>query len=174
MGWNHWFIPKLQRLCCWKFGNRSVIYPTFYNGCNYSSMSGFKLIHVSKGAQGQVSQRNKNICVDLDLHNDTKPTKGISGQINTKTRLYWIPIYCNNSNKWMTHVRGWSQLLNWSQDWIQFHLQIRWWMELMLRTVGELELELKLPELELKLALLQGFPLYIIVVIITRNKYISI
>ena len=43
MGWNYLSIPKLQRCNRW-----SLEMDTLYNGCNYLSMLGLKLIHVSK------------------------------------------------------------------------------------------------------------------------------
>ena len=48
MGWNYLSIPKLQRLHRWSLGMDKLFHPTHYNGCNYLSMLGLKLIHVSK------------------------------------------------------------------------------------------------------------------------------
>ena len=48
MGWNYLSIPKLQRCNRWSLGMDKYIHPTFYNGCNYLSMLGLKLNHVSK------------------------------------------------------------------------------------------------------------------------------
>ena len=48
MGWNYWSIPKLQRLHRWSLGMDKWFHPTFYNECNYLSMLGLKLNHVSK------------------------------------------------------------------------------------------------------------------------------
>ena len=48
MGWNHLSIPKLQRLHRWSLGMDKQFHPTLYNGCNYLSMLGLKLNHVSK------------------------------------------------------------------------------------------------------------------------------
>ena len=45
MGWNYLSIPKLQR---WRLGMDKWFQSTFYNGYNYLSMLGLKLIHVSK------------------------------------------------------------------------------------------------------------------------------
>ena len=47
-GWNYSSIPKLQWLHNWSFGMDKQFYPTYYNGCNYLSMLGLKLNHVSK------------------------------------------------------------------------------------------------------------------------------
>ena len=41
-------IPKLQRLHRWSLGMDKKIHPTLYDGCNYLSMLGLKLIHISK------------------------------------------------------------------------------------------------------------------------------
>ena len=48
MGWNYLSIPKLQRLHRWSLGMDKQFHPIFYNGCNYLSMLGLKLNHVSK------------------------------------------------------------------------------------------------------------------------------
>ena len=48
MGWNYLSIPNLPWYSRWKFGNAEVIFPTLFNGRNYSSMLWLKLFHVSK------------------------------------------------------------------------------------------------------------------------------
>ena len=48
MGWNYLSIPKLQRLHRWSLGMDKWFHSTLYNGCNYLSMLGLKLNHVSK------------------------------------------------------------------------------------------------------------------------------
>ena len=48
MGWNYLSIHKLQRLHRWSLRMDKQFHPTFYNGCNYLSMLGLKLNHVSK------------------------------------------------------------------------------------------------------------------------------
>ena len=42
---------KLQRLHHWSFGMGMWSHPILYNGCNYLTMLGLKLIHVSKRAR---------------------------------------------------------------------------------------------------------------------------
>ena len=46
--WNYLFIPKLQRLHRWSLGMENYFVSELYDGCNYLSMLGFELIHVSK------------------------------------------------------------------------------------------------------------------------------
>ena len=46
--WNYLSIPKLQRCNRWTLGMDKQFRHTHYNGCNYLSMLGLKLIHVSK------------------------------------------------------------------------------------------------------------------------------
>ena len=48
MGWNNLSIPQLQRLHRWHFGMNNWFHLQLYNWCNYISMLGWKLIHVSK------------------------------------------------------------------------------------------------------------------------------
>ena len=48
MRWNYLPVPKLQWLYRWSLGMDKQYHPTLYNGCNYLSMLGSKLIHVSK------------------------------------------------------------------------------------------------------------------------------
>ena len=46
MVWN--YIPKLQRFHSWSLGIDKQFHPTIYDWCNYLSMLGLKLFHVSK------------------------------------------------------------------------------------------------------------------------------
>ena len=48
MWWNYWSTPKLQRLRSWSLGIDKSFQHTLYNGCDYVSMLGSKLNHVSK------------------------------------------------------------------------------------------------------------------------------
>ena len=48
MGWNYLSIHKLQRCNRWSLGMDKLFHPTYHNGCNYLSMLGLKLNHVSK------------------------------------------------------------------------------------------------------------------------------
>ena len=54
MGWNYSSISKLQRLHSWSLGKDKQFHPTFYNGSNFLSMPGLKLIHVGKGGHRQL------------------------------------------------------------------------------------------------------------------------
>ena len=48
MGWNYVSIPKLQRCNRWRLGMDKYFHLTFYQTCDYLSMLGLKLNHVSK------------------------------------------------------------------------------------------------------------------------------
>ena len=48
MGSNYLSIPKLQRFHRWSLGMDKQFHPTLYSTCDYLSMLGFKLNHVSK------------------------------------------------------------------------------------------------------------------------------
>ena len=50
--WNYLSIPKFQRLHRWSLGMDNKFHPTLYWPCDYLSMLGWKLIHVSKRASG--------------------------------------------------------------------------------------------------------------------------
>ena len=52
MWWNYLYIPKLQRLHRCSLGMDKKFHLTLYNGCNYLSMLGLKLIHVSISGPG--------------------------------------------------------------------------------------------------------------------------
>ena len=47
MGWNYLSSPKFQVLHCRSLGMDNQFHLTLCKGCNYSSMLGFNLIHVS-------------------------------------------------------------------------------------------------------------------------------
>ena len=59
MRWNDLSIPKLQRLHCWSLGMGKKFHPTLYNGCDYLSMLGLKLNHVS--------QRGPGVCCEFKV-----------------------------------------------------------------------------------------------------------
>ena len=48
MGWNYLSNPKLRRHSRWSLGMERYFNPTLYWVCDYLSILGFKLIHVSK------------------------------------------------------------------------------------------------------------------------------
>ena len=48
MEWNNLYIPKLQRLHRWSLGMGKWFHPTHFWTCDYLSMLGLKLNHVSK------------------------------------------------------------------------------------------------------------------------------
>ena len=48
MGWNYLSCPKLQRLHRWSLGMDKLFHPTLYWSCDYLSVLGLKLNHVSK------------------------------------------------------------------------------------------------------------------------------
>ena len=75
VGWNYLVIPKPQRLHRWSLGMGKSFHPTFYNGCDYLSLLGLKLNHVSKrGHWGSWYKRNKTTHI--------------------KTCTYFMVIYC--------------------------------------------------------------------------------
>ena len=68
MGWNYLSIPKLQRLHCWSLGMDKWFHPTVYNGCDYLSMLGLKLNHVSKRGPRSTLGRHQLPCwLECDL-----------------------------------------------------------------------------------------------------------
>ena len=73
-GWNYLSIPRLQRLHRWSLGMDKQFHPIHYNVCNYSSMLGIKLNHVSKRGH-RVKKWNMYLT-------DEAPSKGFS---------QWIP-----------------------------------------------------------------------------------
>ena len=75
LGWNHWSIPKLQRCNRWSLGMDMLFHPTFNWACDYLSMLGLKLNHVSK--RGNRIWRYKSY----------------STQINSAIRVRWRHIF---------------------------------------------------------------------------------
>ena len=70
MGWNYLSMPKLQ-LEVWEWTSNSM--PHFYNGCNYLSMLGSRLIHASKrGPWGFKEPFGGSIHVSKRGHGDSK------------------------------------------------------------------------------------------------------
>ena len=48
MAWNYLSVPKLQRLNRWSLGMDKWFHPTLHRACDYLSLLGLKLSHVSK------------------------------------------------------------------------------------------------------------------------------
>ena len=63
MGWNYLSIPKLQRLHRWSLGMDKQFHPMLYWACDYLSMLGFKLNHVSKKGLLQIRVRGQRNCL---------------------------------------------------------------------------------------------------------------
>ena len=59
MGWNYFSIPKLQRLHRWSLGMDKWFHPTHYDGCNYLSMLGLKLVKAAPDAGTSVRKPNR-------------------------------------------------------------------------------------------------------------------
>ena len=66
MGWNDWSIPKLQRINRWSLGMDKSFHPTVHNGCNYLSILGLKLNHVSKRGHRKIYFVQKQILLSFD------------------------------------------------------------------------------------------------------------
>ena len=63
MGWNYLSFPKLQRCNRWSLGMDKWFHPTLYQACDYLSMLGLKLNHVSKrGHREQVRLAQRRYC----------------------------------------------------------------------------------------------------------------
>ena len=58
MGWNYISIPKLQRCNRWSLGMDKYFHSTLYWACDYLSMLGLKLNHVSKRSYGPVPKQS--------------------------------------------------------------------------------------------------------------------
>ena len=52
MGWNYTSIPQFKRCNSWNLSMDKLFHPTLYMTCDYLSMLGLKLIHISKGYPG--------------------------------------------------------------------------------------------------------------------------
>ena len=75
MGWNYLSIPKLQRCNRWSLGMDKLVHPTFYNECNYLSMLGLKLNHVSK----RVPVLTSKLCMPSQFTRDVTSRYFITG-----------------------------------------------------------------------------------------------
>ena len=87
MGWNYLSIPKLQRCNRWSLGMDKIFYPTLYWACNYLSMLGLKLNHVSKRGH-----RGVLVCA-----NYPEATFQIMYRIPLGTYLEWSAPYLHNN-----------------------------------------------------------------------------
>ena len=86
MRWNYLFFSKLQRLHCWSLGMDKKFHLTLYNGCNYLSMLGLKLNHISKRGPWRL----------LLAHYLAIPPQGLCNAFEDWTlveEIYVIPIF---------------------------------------------------------------------------------
>ena len=129
MGWNYLSIPKLQRLHHWSLGMDKLFHPTLLWACNYLSMLGLKLNHVSKRGPGCVIQNfyhRKFLKYDSIITNDYVliPTafhifSAFHTQFNDDVIFYFIQLstmkcYCRPVFWYLiNHKNPWAfQLLN--------------------------------------------------------------
>ena len=73
MGWNYLSIPKLQRCNRWSLGMDKLFHPTHYRACDYLSMLGLKLNHVSKRGPGQIFKPGLIMTVPLAMPSPLLP-----------------------------------------------------------------------------------------------------
>ena len=96
MRWNHLSISKLQRLHRWNLRMDKYYNPTHYNGCNYLTILGLKLIHVSKRASWRCNFKmtllNQLVVRLRLLRNAGQSSLRVLGAttINMKQRTYHI------------------------------------------------------------------------------------
>ena len=86
--------PKLQWLYHWSLGMDKQFHPTFYNGCNYLSMLGLKLNHVSK--RGPRPQCLKSVNVQSPLIISFGTLTFIIGKLSIMLTLRpdWLRHWC--------------------------------------------------------------------------------
>ena len=88
MGWNYLSIPKLQRCNRWSLGIDKLFHPIHYNGCNYLSMLGLKLNHVSKRGPRSGMGAVKHIFPVLLISTFVRVTTLISYQLPGLAEIY--------------------------------------------------------------------------------------
>ena len=93
MGWNYLSIPKLQRCNRWSLGMDKWFHPTLYWACDYLSMLGLKLNHVSKRGHKM-------------YHNDTWSQINASHTISQIWQMIYIslPLPCISARKDIFHI----------------------------------------------------------------------
>ena len=107
MGWDYLSIPKLQWLHRWSLGMGKLFHPKLFNGCNYLSVLGLMLNHVSKKGHGNLNwnvghcecQINSHVCTNAI----TKYNTHIQGSRYTRRISVSSPnlTKSQNSNVWL-------------------------------------------------------------------------
>ena len=117
MEWNDLSIPKLQRLHRWSLGMDTSFHPTLYNGCNYLTMLGLKLIHVNKSCPRYLmaiwlltQALHSNVCstsiaagrsVSINYHRFNLATCGwIFDRLSTSGLLACLTALSDSALKW--------------------------------------------------------------------------
>ena len=98
MGWNYLSIPKLQRCNRWSLAMDKSFRPTLYWACDYLSMLGFKLNHVSKRGPSwclQSTQYNQTIWFLITAKPQCTYPISLNAPFETEmcTFLFWMA-YC--------------------------------------------------------------------------------
>ena len=101
MGWNYLSIPKLQRCNRWSLGMDRKFHPIHYNGCNYLSMLGLKINHVSKRGHSSFNHcweiMHTKVCkcvryMDVCIHQENNITENKPPWILLQTILFYKTI----------------------------------------------------------------------------------
>ena len=120
MEWNYLSIPKLQRLHRWSLGMDKWFHPILYNGCNYLSMLGLKLNHVSKRGYWclmlqlnyKITQSQLNIAIYMisRLNNNDKVSEKIRTRKKGRCLNFVKNVGCRKHHPFQNWI-PWSSLL---------------------------------------------------------------
>ena len=117
MRWNYLSIPKLQRLHRWSLGMDKLFHPILYNGCDYISMLGLKLNHVSKrGHRNRVSKR-VDTCVSYNFTSKVSPQICIthlilqSHQLLIKAKFSVLMFFINIGINSLNSAKCWNGII---------------------------------------------------------------
>ena len=109
MGWNYLSIPKLRRCNRWSLGMDKQFHPTLYRACDYLSMLGFKLNHVSKMG----SWKKKNFCNPHPsplINSSWQATRpSLFNMISVNPHLHGTPKLIT---LWLSDARAWLWIIN--------------------------------------------------------------
>ena len=137
MDWNYLSIPKLQRCNRWSLGMDNKFHLTFYQTCNYLSMLGLKLNHVSKRGPDDFYLKHEDITSIRQIQ--------IASSVNNFDAIYqWVnekynciktscrscitqKLFCDTDNHVLCKIKSFSQKIHyWRHTYIESALVKSW------------------------------------------------
>ena len=139
VGWNYLSISKLQQLHRWSLGMDKLFHPALYNGCDYLSMLGLKVTHVSKrghsghtGSTGTICCQNRCRVTSSPRHIHSDPDLSLAvlttnhNDQQKQSLITQVHVNCE-CNEWNTKAKSKTKILKCADSQRQWGNCRTWW-----------------------------------------------